>query len=334
MEDHEIVSNEDQEQLKIEKKREQMLTQPVEKLVCKMAVPTIISMMVTSFYNLADTFFVGRLNSNSATGAVGLVFALMAVIQAFGFFFGHGSGNYISRAIGQGHYEKASKMAATGFFSSVFVGILMMVLGLCFQVPLARLLGATDSMMTDTIAYMRYILVGTPYMIAAFVLNNQLRLQGNSLFSMIGLVSGAVVNIALDPVLIFTFGMGVAGAALATIVSQLISFIVLLIGCQRSSNVTIRWRNFTPKKDYYVEIFGGGLPSLGRQGLASISTLLLNHFAGFYGDAAIAAFSVVTKITNIAGSVILGFGQGFQPVCGFNYGAQRYGRVKKQCGSA
>ncbi len=318
-----------EEQVKMNKKREEMLNAPVEKLVCKMAVPTIISMLVTAFYNLADTFFVGRLNSNSATGAVGLVFALMAVIQACGFFFGHGSGNYISRKIGSGEYEKAEKMASTGFFSSLFVGAVIAVLGLIFQKPLARLLGATDTMLDDTLAYMRYILISTPYMMASLVLNNQLRLQGNSLFSMIGLVSGAVLNVALDPLLIFTFDMGVAGAALATIISQLVSFIVLLVGCQKSSSISIRWKHFTLNKSYYAEIWKGGIPSLGRQGLASVATLVLNNLAGGYGDGAIAAFSVVSRITNIAFSAIIGFGQGFQPVCGFNYGAEKYERVRR-----
>ena len=161
-------------------------------------------MLVTAFYNLADTFFVGRLNSNSATGAVGLVFSLMAIIQACGYFFGHGSGNYISRAIGQREYEKAAEIAATGFFSAIFVGIIFAVVGLFFRTPVAFLLGATDTMLADTVAYMTYILIGAPWMMAAFVLNNQLRLEGNSLFSMIGLVSGAVSNIVLDPLMIFT----------------------------------------------------------------------------------------------------------------------------------
>lgn len=321
------------EQQKIEQKRNRMLHEPVEKLICQMAVPTIISMLVTAFYNLADTWFVGRLNSNSATGAVGLVYALMAIIQACGYFFGHGSGNYISESVGRGEYDKASKMAATGFYSCIFVGVIFAVFGLAFQNPLARLLGATDTMLADTLSYMRYILIGTPFMMASFTLNNQLRLQGNSFFSMIGLVSGAVFNVILDPLLIFTFGMGVAGAALATSISQFVSFIVLLNGCQKSSNVTIRLKNFTPHKEYFEEIVKGGLPSLGRQGLASVSTLLLNNYAGLYGDAAIAAFSVTTKIINISGSVILGFGQGFQPVCGFNYGAKRCGRVAGHFGS-
>lgn len=317
------------ERMKIDQKREQMLTYPVSELICRMSVPTIISMLVTAFYNLADTFFVGRLNSNSATGAVGLVFSLMAIIQACGYFFGHGSGNYISRAIGQREYEKAAEIAATGFFSAIFVGIIFAVVGLVFRTPVAFLLGATDTMLADTVAYMTYILIGAPWMMAAFVLNNQLRLEGNSLFSMIGLVSGAVSNMVLDPLMIFTFHMGVAGAALATIISQFISFVVLLIGCQKSSNISIQWRNFTPKKNDYLEITGGGLPSLCRQGLASIATLLLNQRARVYGDAAIAAFAVFTKIINISGAAILGFGQGFQPVCGFNYGAKKYDRVRK-----
>lgn len=320
-------TNKEEEQ--INKKRNMMLSESVEKLVCNMAVPTIISMLVTAFYNLVDTYFVGQLNSNAATGAVGLVFSLMSIIQAIGYFFGHGSGNYISRAIGKKEYDKAAKMASTGFFSSLFVGCVFSIVGLTFRVPLSYLLGSTDIMLADTVAYLTYILIGTPFMMAAFVLNNQLRLQGNSIFSMLGLVSGAIGNIILDPLLIFDFNMGVSGAALATIISQFVSFIVLLIGCQKSSNVSIRWKNFTPARAYYVEIFGGGLPSFGTQGLASVANLLLNRIAGGYGDAAIAAFSVVTRITNISAAVILGFGQGFQPVCGFNYGAGKFDRVKE-----
>ena len=317
------------EENEIYRKREQMLNESVEKLVCKMAIPTTISMLVTALYNLADTFFVGQIGSNTATGAVGVVFSYMAIIQAVGYFFGHGSGNYISREIGKKNYKNASEMAATGFFSALFLGFIFMICGLIFRTKLAYLLGSTHSMIHDTVAYLTFILFGTPYIIAAFVLNNQLRLQGNSLFGMIGLASGAVLNIILDPLLIFSCNMGISGAALATIISQFISFIVLLIGCQKSSNVTIKWKNFHPSLKNFKEIVSGGFPSLSRQGLASISMLLLNRLAGGYGDAAIASFAVVTKIINISSAAILGFGQGFQPVCGYNYGAEKYDRVKK-----
>lgn len=317
------------EENEIDRKREQMLSEPVEKLVCKMAIPTTISMLVSALYNLADTFFVGQIGSNTATGAVGIVFSYMAIIQAVGYFFGHGSGNYISREIGKKNYENASEMAATGFFMALFIGVGFMIGGLVFRTNLAYLLGSTNSMIQDTVSYLTYILFGTPYMMAAFVLNNQLRLQGNSLFGMIGLVSGAVLNMILDPLLIFLCDMGISGAALATIISQFVSFMILLAGCQKSSNVTIRWKKFKPTRNNFKEIVFGGFPSLSRQGLASISMLLLNRFAGGYGDAAIASFAVVTKIINISSAAILGFGQGFQPVCGYNYGAKKYDRVKK-----
>lgn len=314
---------------KINRKREYMITQPVEKLVCKMAVPTVISMLVTALYNFADTFFVGQIGSNTATGAVGLAFSYMAIIQAVGCFYGHGSGNFISREIGKGNYEDASKIAATGFFSSIFTGIVIGIIGLLFRPQFALLLGSTQTMLDDTISYITYILIATPFMMSSYTLNNQLRLQGNSVFSMIGLASGAIINMIFDPVFIYGLHMGVSGAALSTCVSECISFIILLIGCQKSSNVTIRWKNFTASKRFFKEIFVGGFPSLSRQGLASISMLMLNRFAGGYGDVAIASFSVVTKIMNISSAAILGFGQGFQPVCGFNYGVGRTDRVKK-----
>lgn len=317
--------NETQKQ---EAKFRQMTETPVERLVCRMAVPTIISMMITTFYNMADTFFVGRIGT-SATAAVGIIFSLMAIIQAIGFFFGQGSGNYISRRMGAQDAEAASRMAATGFFSALIAGGIISVLGFCFLTPLARLLGATDTILPYAEDYMRYILLGTPYMMASLVLNNQLRLQGNAFYAMIGLVSGGVLNIGLDPLLIFGAGMGISGAALATILSQLASFCILLAGCNRKGTLPIRIRKFSPSLARYRAIMGGGLPSLGRQGLASVATVCLNVAAGPYGDSAIAAMSIVMRITNFSGSALLGFGQGFQPVCGFNYGAKRYDRVKR-----
>lgn len=325
----ENFNQDEDEKLKIEQKREKMLTSPVKGLVCEMAVPTIISMLVTAFYNLADTFFVGKIGTNSATGAVGIVFSYMTIVQAIGFFFGNGSGNYISRAIGRKDYKRAEKMASTAFFSCLALGVVLGAIGLIFRFPLVKLFGATATMTEESVAYLTYILIGTPYMMSAFVLNNQLRFQGNSFFAMLGLVAGAVLNIGLDPLFIFAFKMGVSGAALATIISQLVSFVILFVGCQRSSNITLRLKNISFEFLYFKEIFAGGFPSLCRQGLASVSTLVLNRLAGNYGDAAIAAFTVVTKITNIAGSAMIGFGQGFQPVCGYNYGAKRYDRVKK-----
>ncbi len=310
----------------VEEKRIYMTEQPVEKLVCRLAVPTIMSMLVTSFYNMADTFFVGKLNTQS-TAAVGVVFSLMAILQAVGFFFGHGSGNYISRQLGAGNTEEAEKMSAVGFFSSFCAGVVIMVVCLLCIRPLAYALGSTPTILPYTVSYLRIILLGAPAMTASLVLNNQMRFQGSAFYAMIGIVSGAVINIALDPFLIFTCGMGVAGAALATTVSQYLSFCFLLIMVRKGGNIQIRFRNFKPSLHFYQEIIRGGSPSLFRQGLASVATICLNHAAGVYGDAAIAGMSIVNRIMMFANSALIGFGQGFQPVCGFNYGAGKYKRV-------
>lgn len=217
--------------LQAEKYRK-MTETPVERLVCRMAVPTIVSMLVTALYNMVDTWYVGFLNTQ-ATAAIGICFSFMAIIQAVGFFFGHGSGNAISRLLGQRKTEEASRMAATGFFSALIGGGLLTAAGFVFLTPLSRLLGAIDSVLPYTQDYLGTILLGAPYMTAAFVLNNQLRLQGNAFFSMIGIASGAVLNTILDPLFIFVLGLEVKGAALATILSQLISFILLLLGLRQ-----------------------------------------------------------------------------------------------------
>ena len=313
---------------KQEEKYIRMTTQPPEKLILKLAFPTIISMLITTFYNLADTFFVGKLNQTSATGAVGVAFSLMAIIQAVGFFFGHGSGNFISRELGKKNMAEAERMASVGFFSAFFTGCIIMVFSLVFLEPLARFLGSTETILPYAMDYISYILIGVPFMCASLVLNNQLRFQGNAFFAMIGLCSGAILNIGLDPLLIFVLDMGVSGAALATIISQIVSFILLFIGVQRSDSLKIHLRNFRPSAHFYANIVKGGLPSLARQGLGSVATVCLNATAGNYSDAVVAAVSIVSRIMMFASSALIGFGQGFQPVCGFNYGAKLYKRVK------
>ena len=309
-----------------EEKREYMLEEPVKKLVCRLAVPTIMSMLVTSFYNMADTFFVGKIDTQS-TAAVGIVFSLMAIIQAVGFLFGHGSGNFISRRLGAGDMEEAEKMSAVGFFSSFLAGIVIMVVCLIFIEPLSYALGSTPTIQPYTVSYLRIILFGTPAMTASLVLNNQMRFQGSAFYAMIGIVSGAVINIGLDPFFIFVCDMGVAGAALATTISQYMSFLFLLLMIRKGGNIKIRFQNFRPNLYFYKEVIRGGIPSLCRQGLASVATICLNHAAGNYGDAAIAGMSIVSRVMMFANSALIGFGQGFQPVCGFNYGAKKYKRV-------
>lgn len=311
-----------------DEKYRMMTENPIPGLIGRLAVPTIISMLVTSFYNMADTFFVGRIGT-SATAAVGVAFPVMAVIQALGFFCGHGSGNSISRKLGAQENDAAGELAATGFFGGLILGLLVLVFGLLFLTPLSRILGSTDTILPYTREYLGIILVGAPWMTAQFVLNNQIRFQGNAFYAMIGVGTGAVLNILLDPILIFGFQMGISGAALATVLSQLISFFLLLAGVRFSGCIPIRLKNVRFHRERLREIAGGGLPSLFRQGLGSVATMTLNIAANPYGDAAIAAMSVVSRIFMFAISALIGFGQGFQPVCGFNYGAKKYGRVRE-----
>ncbi len=312
--------------------RYRMMTEtPVKKLICRLAVPTIISMLVTGFYNSADTFFVGKI-STEATAAVGIVFSVMAVIQAMGFFCGHGSGNYIARMLGSGDVKEANEAASTGFAMALILGVVTAVTGIIFSGQIAHALAGNVSAQTieDSRSYMRIILLGAPLMMGQFVINNQLRFQGNAMYAMIGLMAGAVMNVGLDPLLIFVFGMGVNGAAWATVGGQTMSFIVLLIGLMKGDNIRLSIKNVRLNAHYIIEIVNGGCPSLFRQGLAAISTILLNKAAGdLGGDAAIAGMSVATRVLMMVSSALIGFGQGFQPMCSFNFGAGLGKRVKE-----
>lgn len=309
-------------------KQEMMINDSIPGLVTRMAVPTIISMLITSFYSLADTYFVGQIGTD-ATAAVGVVFPLMAVIQAFGFFFGHGSGNAISRRLGAGETRTAEKLASCGIISAITCGIIILILGTVFAKPLSLALGSTESMLPYTMAYLKVLLAGAPFLAGSFVLNNQMRFQGNATRSMIGIASGSILNVILDPILIFNFDMGVEGAALATVIGQAVSLIILSFGYVRANCIKVRISDIRYLPEQFKEITAGGLPSLFRQGLASLATVTLNLVAVPFGAAAIAAMSIVGRISFFANSAILGFGQGFQPVCGFNYGAGNYKRVKE-----
>lgn len=309
-----------------EEKFRTMTETPVDRLVWSLAIPTIISMLITSIYNMTDTYFVSQI-STSASGAVGVAFALMAIIQAIGFTLGMGSGNYISRLLGQKNRQYASQVAATGFFTALILGATLAVVGLLSLQPLVYALGATDTIAPYAKDYIKYILLGMPYMAASFVLNNILRFQGSAFYAMLGIAAGSLLNIVLDPLLIFGFGMGTGGAALATIISQLVSFGILLYNTERFGILKIRFKNFTFEWKIYKEILRGGLPSFYRQSLGSIAMVALNFSTGPYGDSAVAAMSIVNRVFFFAISAMLGFGQGFQPVCGFNYGARKYRRV-------
>lgn len=309
-------------------KYEKMTTQPVGRLVCEMAVPSMVCMLATGFYNVVDTFFVGKIDTQS-TAALGIVFVYMTLLQAVSFFFGQGSGNFISRALGARQYEQAEEMAATGFFSSILLTTLMALCCFLFMDPMLRFFGSTETILPVARPYFGYILLCTPFMSGVFVMNNQMRLQGNAAMSMVGVLSGVVLNIALDPLFIFGFKMGVAGAGLATAISQFISFWIMFALIGHNGGIRIRLRYFKPTAVHFREIVAGGLPSLVRQSLISVVSLCVNNLAGVYGDAAVAAFSVVNRVMALVMASLLGFGQGFQPVCGFNYGAGLFGRLRK-----
>lgn len=305
------------------------LTQaPVHRVIGAMAIPTIISMLLTSMYNLVDTFFVGKINTQS-TAAVGIVFSVMFFIQAFSFFFGNGSGNYISRQLGAQNTKDAEVMASTGLFYTLVFSLIVMLLGWFFLEPISILLGSTPTILPYTRQYLGISLLGTPFIMGTFCINNQMRFQGFTKYSVYGAISGSIINCLLDPVFIFGFSMGVSGAAVASVIGQICGFIILLIMSQKEGVIHYTHRRISFEGRFVKEIIAGGTPSISRQGLASVSTIALNSVAGNYGDAAIAAMSIVTRISMFIFSVIVGLGQGFQPMCGFCYGAKLYDRVKE-----
>lgn len=314
---------------KYDSQYDKMTKSPVTGLVVQLGIPTTLSMLVTNIYNMADTMFVGKLGT-SASGAVGIVFGFMAIIQAFGFMFGQGAGSIISRSLGQKDTKRASKMASTSFFLAFFAGVLIAVIGLLFLEPVIYLLGSTDTILPYAKQYVFFIMLSAPFMASCCVLNNILRYEGKASKAMIGLMSGAIINMALDPVLIFGCHLGVVGAGLSTGISQVLSFIVLLyMFLAGKTQCKISIHNFTHSFLDIADIVATGFPSMLRQGLSSVSTMILNGQAAVYGDAAVAAMSIVSRICMFIFSVGLGIGQGYQPVSGFNYGAGLYSRVKK-----
>ena len=306
-----------------------MTETPIPQLVLSLAAPTILSMLITSIYNLADTFFVGQI-STSASGAVGVVSSLMAIIQALGFMLGHGAGTIISRSLGSRDTTAATRFASTSFFTALVFGVVLAVAGLGTLPHFMMLLGSTETILPHACAYARPILIAAPLMISSLVMNNILRYEGKASFAMIGLVTGGVLNIALDPLFMFVFGLGTAGAGIATALSQSISFCILLSMFLRGKTVSqFRLSAVTREARDFGRILLGGAPSFGRQGLNSIGGMLLNLAARGYGDAAVAGMSIVSRIFLFIISVAIGVGQGLQPVASFNYGARKYRRVRQ-----
>lgn len=308
---------------------EKMTQMPVSKLILQLGIPTTLSMLVTNLYNMADTYFVSALG-NSASGAIGVVFSLMAILQAVGFMLGHGAGSNISRQLGARKIERAGVFASTSFFMAIFSGLAIMAGGLLLLRPFMRMLGSTETILPYSSLYGIFILIAAPAMITSCVLNNILRYEGKAALAMVGLVSGGILNIGGDALFIRGLGMGIEGAGLSTTISQYISTLILFSMFLRGHTQSrLSFRLFTGKPEVIWNIISVGLPSFARQGLNSVSVMALNWEAAVYGDAAIAAMSIVSRFCNFLFAVGLGIGQGFQPVCGFNYGAGKYGRVKK-----
>ncbi len=306
-----------------------MTEEPIGRLIITLGIPTTISMLVTNLYNIADTYFVSQIGI-SASGAVGVVFGFMSVLQAIGFMFGQGAGSNISRSLGARDEKSAGEYATIAFVSAFAVSIIIGIVCFIFLKPFLRLLGSTETILPYAAVYVGFIILASPFTVCGFVMNNILRFEGKANLAMVGLVSGALLNMIGDPILIFYFDLGIAGAGLSTAFSQIISFFILLSFFVRGKTLSkINIKHFKPDFTRLRQIITIGFPSMSRQGLQSISTMLLNNYAGFYGDAAVAAMSIVSRIIFLIFAVGLGIGQGYQPVCGFNYGAGKYSRVKK-----
>ncbi len=325
-----------------------MLTAPVSRIIPKLAIPTIISMLITSIYNMADTYFVSQI-STAASGAVGVVFSVMGIIQAISFTIGMGSGAQVSQALGAGRTDEARSLCNVGFFTAMGMGVAIMILGNVFLDDIVGFLGATETIAPHAEAYASYIFYAAPFVMCSFVMNNHLRFQGLATYGMVGITTGGILNMILDPFFIyekgtvlfgmlelpFGFGLGTAGAAIATALSQAVSFFILLLQCNlRRDAISIHPKHYRPTAKMYGKIFYIGLPSLGRQGIASVSNILLNNtvlacVAPALQDPAISAISIISRFVMFINSSVIGFGQGFQPVCGFNYGAGQYSRVRK-----
>lgn len=306
-----------------------MTETPVARLVITLGIPTTISMLITNIYNMADSYFVSQV-SLSAGGATSIVFGIMSIIQAFGFMFGHGAGSHISRQLGGKHIDKANNYASTGFFTAIWCGIVIMSAGLIFSKPLMILLGSTPTILPHAMDYAFWIFLAAPAMTASCVLNNILRYEGKATLAMIGLTTGGILNIFLDYMLVVRLEMDISGAGLATAISQYVSFGILLsVFILGKTQSKLRISNISPEFYILKDIIITGLPSLARQGLNSISVMVLNAQAEEFKDAAIAAMGYVSRTSSLIFSVGLGIGQGFQPVSAFNYGAKKYSRVKK-----
>ena len=310
-----------------EQRRNMMLNEPVSRIIPKMAIPTIVAFLINSIYSLADTYFVSSLGTN-ATAAVSVNSSLDQLIMMCGSMLAVGANSYIARLLGEGNDKKASQVLSTAFFTAMGIGAVLLVFGNIFMVPMVRLLGATPTCEQYSIEYATFVLYAAPFMAANFVMNQCLRSEGSATLSMIGMGFGGILNVVLDPIFIFYFDMGVAGASLATAISKVVSFAILIFPyLTRRSFLHLSIKNFYPSKDIITKVVSVGSSSMFRSGLAVVSAIMLNSIAGSISDSVLAAVGVCNKVMMFPFGIILGFAQGFQPVAGFNWGAKRYDRV-------
>ena len=316
---------------KKEFRRKAILNDALLPLLVKTSIPTIIGMLVMVIYNLTDTFFVGILNNKSMTAAIGIVFSFMSFIQAIGFWFGYGSGNIMSKKIGENEEKEAEIISSVGILFSIVIGILIAILSWFFVLPLSKFIGgsASENLLNFTVEYLKVIIISIPFGLYSITLYNQLRLCGNVKDGMIGLLIGMAVNIVLDPVLMFVFKFGFIGAGYATLIGQITGCIVLTNLSGKNGNIAVNLKKVRINKDRVYHILAGGMPNFSRQSITSIALILLNVVAAKYGDGVIAALTISSRILALAYMIMIGWGQGFQPICAMNYGAKQYDRVKK-----
>ena len=316
---------------KKELRRKAILNDDLLPLLVKTSIPTIIGMLVMVIYNLTDTFFVGILNNKSMTAAIGIVFSFMGFIQAIGFWFGYGSGNIMSKKIGENEEKEAEIISSIGILFAIVIGILIAILSWFFVLPLSKFIGgsASENLLNFTVEYLKVIIISIPFGLYSITLYNQLRLCGNVKDGMIGLLIGMVVNMVLDPVLMFGFKFGFIGAGCATLIGQITGCIVLTNLSEKNGNIAVDLKKARINKDRVYHILAGGMPNFSRQSITSIALILLNVVAAKYGDGVIAALTISSRIAALAYMIMIGWGQGFQPICAMNYGAKQYDRVKK-----
>ena len=316
---------------KKELRRKAILNDDLLPLLVKTSIPTIIGMLVMVIYNLTDTFFVGILNNKSMTAAIGVVFSFMSFIQAIGFWFGYGSGNIMSKKIGENEEKEAEIISSIGILFAIVIGILIAILSCFFVLPLSKFIGgsASENLLNFTVEYLKVIIISIPFGLYSITLYNQLRLCGNVKDGMIGLLIGVAVNIVLDPILMFVFKFGFIGAGYATLIGQITGCIVLTNLSGKNGNIAVNLKKVRINKDRVYHILAGGMPNFSRQSITSIALILLNVVAAKYGDGVIAALTISSRIAALAYMIMIGWGQGFQPICAMNYGAKQYDRVKK-----